>query len=80
MNGINARTKIAPGFALLVPDKDAIGQESIAARLPQTPANPPRAAKSKKGKAGKARVKPHGIIVKIRKTPAAKPAVKPTKR
>ena len=80
LNGINARTKIAPGFALLVPDKGAIGQESIAARLPQTPANPPRAAKSKKGKAGKARVKSNGVVVKIRKSPAAKPAVKPKKR
>ena len=80
LNGINARSKIAPGFALLVPGKDAIGQDSIASHLPQTPANPPRATKWKKGKAGKARVKPHGIIVKIRKTPAAKPAVKPTKR
>jgi len=80
LNGINARSKIAPGFALLVPGKDAIGQDSIASHLPQTPANPPRATKWKKAKGGKARVKPHGIIVKIRKTPAAKPAVKPTKR
>ena len=80
LNGINARTKIAPGFALLVPDKGAIGQESIAARLPQTPANPPRAAKSKKGKAGKAVARPKGMVVKIRKPPAAKPAVKPKKR
>ena len=77
LNGINARTKIATGFALLVPGKDALGQESIAAHLPQTPANPPRATKRKKAKAGKARVKPGGtIIVKIRKAPAAKPAVK----
>lgn len=80
LNGINARTKIAPGFALLVPDKDAIGFESIAARLPQTPVNPPRATKWKKGKAGKTSAKPKGIIVKIRKNPAAKPVVKPKKR
>ncbi|MCX7150200.1 MAG: transglycosylase SLT domain-containing protein [Rhodocyclales bacterium] len=80
LNGINARTKIAPGLALLVPGKDAIGQESIASHLPQTPANPPRATKWKKAKAGKARVKPHGIIVKIRKPPATKPVVKPQQR
>ena len=81
LNGINARTKVAPGFALLVPGKDAISQESIAARLPQTPANPPKAGKSKKGKASKAgtvrkAAKAHGkrknqVVVKIRK-PAAK--------
>jgi len=70
LNGINARTKIGPGFTLLVPDKDALGQESIAARLPQTPANPPRAAKSKKGKGGS---KSKTINVKIRKPPAGKP-------
>ena len=80
LNGINARTKITPGFTLLVPGKDAIGQDALAARLPQTPANPPRAAKVKKGKAGKAgkaHAKPKGMVVKIRKPPAAKPAVKP---
>ena len=77
LNGINARTKITPGFALLVPGKDAIGHEALAARLPQTPANPPRATKWKKGK-GKA--KPKGINVKIRKSRPAKPAVKPKKR
>ena len=83
LNGINARTKIGPGFALLVPDKGALGAESIAARLPQTPADPPRATKlktGKVGKAGKARVKPNRIVIKIRKAPAAKPAVKPKKR
>jgi membrane-bound lytic murein transglycosylase D len=53
LNGINARTKIAPGLALLVPGKDATGQDALAARLPQTPANPPKAAKAKPGKAGK---------------------------
>ncbi|TRZ65431.1 MAG: LysM peptidoglycan-binding domain-containing protein [Rhodocyclaceae bacterium] len=81
LNGINARTKIAPGLALLVPGKDAFDHGAIASHLPQTPANPPRATKWKKGKAGKARAKPGGtIIVKIRKPPAAKPAVKPQPR
>jgi membrane-bound lytic murein transglycosylase D len=67
LNGINARTKVTPGFALLVPGKDAIGHEDIAARLPQTPTKPPRATKWKKGK-----TKAKGVSVKIRK-PAAKP-------
>ncbi len=74
LNGINARTKIGPGFALLVPGKDAIAYDSIAARLPQTPVSPPRATKWKKGKtAGKP--KKGAVVVKIRK-----PAVKPKKR
>ena len=77
LNGINARTKIAPGFALLVPGKDAIGHEAIAAQLPQTPTKPPRATKWKKGKAkGKAT----GVNAKIRKSPPPKQAVKPKKR
>lgn len=76
LNGINARTRIIPGFALLVPGKDAVGYDSIAARLPQTPASPPKATKWKKGKSGG---KPRAINVKIRK-PAAKPAAKPKRR
>lgn len=74
LNGINARTRVVPGFALLVPGKDAILHDSLAARLPQTPASPPRATKWKKGKtAGKP--KKGAVVVKIRK-----PAVKPKKR
>jgi membrane-bound lytic murein transglycosylase D len=53
LNGINAKTKIAPGLALLVPGKGAIGHDALAARLPQTPASPPKAVKAKPGKAGK---------------------------
>ena len=75
LNGINARTKITPGFALLVPGKDAIGHEAIAAQLPQTPSKPPRATKWKKGKG-----KPKGNAVKTRKAPPAKAVVKPKKR
>ena len=74
LNGINARTKLVPGFALLVPGKDAIGQDSLAARLPQTPASPPKATKwKKKAKAGGRTKK--GVVAKIRK-----PKVKPKKR
>jgi len=82
LNGINARTKLKPGFALLVPGKDAIDCDSIAGQLPQTPSKPPRATKWKKRKAGKSGGgKARGAVVaKIRKTPAAKPAVKPKKR
>jgi membrane-bound lytic murein transglycosylase D len=80
LNGINARTKITPGFALLVPGKDAIGHEAIAAQLPQTPSKPPHATKWKKGKAGKAKGKSSGTHAKIRKPPVAKPVVKPKKR
>ncbi|MCM2306810.1 MAG: transglycosylase SLT domain-containing protein [Sulfuritalea sp.] len=76
LNGINARTRITPGFALLVPGKDAVGYDSIAARLPQTPVSPPKATQWKKAKSGG---KPRAINVKIRK-PAAKPAVKPKRR
>jgi membrane-bound lytic murein transglycosylase D len=71
LNGITARTKITPGYALLVPGKDAIGHEALAARLPQTPASPPKAVKPKKGKAGKA---------KSTATGTRKPAPKPKKR
>ncbi len=71
LNGITARTKIIPGLALLVPGKDAVGHESIAARLPQTPANPPKATKWKK----KPAVRGKGVTGKIRK-----PAIKPKKR
>jgi membrane-bound lytic murein transglycosylase D len=81
LNGINARTRIAPGFALLVPGKDAIAQDSLAARLPHMPADPPRAARGKPHKAGKARAKrKNAIAVKIRKPAAAKATVKRKKR
>ena len=76
LNGINARTKLTPGFALLVPGKDAFGHDALAARLPQTPASPPKATKwNKKGKAGKPIAKGKRVTVKIRK-----PAPKPKKR
>jgi membrane-bound lytic murein transglycosylase D len=77
LNGINPKTRVVPGFALLVPGKDAIGHEALAARLPQTPAAPPKAVKAKKGKGVKAGGKPRkgAVTVKIRK-----PAVKPKKR
>ncbi len=77
LNGINARTKVVPGFALLVPGKDAHGHEALAARLPQTPATPPRAVKPKKGKTAKAggKSKNGAATAKIRK-----PVVTPKKR
>ena len=76
LNGINARTKLTPGFALLVPGKEAFGHDALAARLPQTPASPPKATKwNKKGKAGKPIAKGKRVTVKIRK-----PAPKSKKR
>ncbi len=67
LNGITARTKVGPGFALLVPGKDAVGYDALAKRLPQTPASPPKATKSKKKKAtGRSKTR--------------KPAAKPKKR
>ncbi len=77
LNGINAKTRIVPGYALLVPGKDAVGQDALAARLPQTPASPPKAVKAKPGKAkpgkaGKPVAKGKSVNVKIRK-PAATP-------
>jgi hypothetical protein len=50
LNGINAKTKVVPGFALLVPGKDAVGHEALAARLPQTPASPPKAVKRRRAR------------------------------
>lgn len=75
LNGINAKTKVVPGFALLVPGKDAVGHDALAARLPQTPASPPKAFKPKKGKGAKASVRGKKVIAKIRK-----PAPTPKKR
>lgn len=79
LNGINARTKITPGFALLIPGKDALAMSSIAARLPQTPAEPPRAGKTDKfkkravGKGSKVNVKLRKPLVKA--SPRTSPKV-----
>ena len=72
LNGITPRTKVGPGFALLVPGKDATGYDALAARLPQTPASPPRATKGKKRTSAKP-------VAKGKKPPAKarKPAPKP---
>lgn len=76
LNGIKPRTKLAPGFSLLVPGKGATGADSLTARLPQTPATPPRATAAKSGKnrqAGKAGAKkPNRVIATIRKPAAPK--------
>ena len=54
MNGITQRTKVVPGLALLVPGRNTVQPDALLAQLPQTPAQPPRAAKKKgKGKAAK---------------------------
>jgi membrane-bound lytic murein transglycosylase D len=81
LNGINAKTRVVPGFALLVPGKDAIGHEALAARLPQTPAAPPKAVKAKKaGKAVKGKVAKKGTMRAKAVAQVRKPAVNPQKR
>ncbi|MFZ2629599.1 MAG: transglycosylase SLT domain-containing protein [Rugosibacter sp.] len=44
LNGLTRRTKVYPGFALLVPGKDAIVSDALAAQMPQ--AAPERKAKT----------------------------------
>jgi membrane-bound lytic murein transglycosylase D len=78
LNGITARTKITPGFTLLVPGKDAVGLDSIAGRLPQTPAEPPRATKKSKKSVSTAGSKRRTATAKVRK-PAPKSAAKSTR-
>ncbi|PKO83654.1 MAG: lytic transglycosylase [Betaproteobacteria bacterium HGW-Betaproteobacteria-11] len=48
LNGLTRRSKVRPGLALLVPGKDATGYEALAAHLPKTPLDAPRAAKTRK--------------------------------
>jgi membrane-bound lytic murein transglycosylase D len=49
LNGITPRTKIHPGQNFLIPAKgSAANPDQLAALLPKTPANPPRAAKGGK--------------------------------
>lgn len=50
LNGITPRTKIQPGFALLVPGVGA-SAETLAAALPKAPADPSRRIKSKSRRA-----------------------------
>jgi membrane-bound lytic murein transglycosylase D len=54
LNGITRQTKVVPGFTLLVPGKGALVNDSLSAKLPQTPATPPRPAKKPAGKKSKA--------------------------
>ena len=64
LNGITRRTKIRPGFSLLIPTSSAAGSSAyLLAGLPQTPTDPPRAARSRHGKHRTARGKPHGRAV-----------------
>lgn len=50
LNGITPRTKIAPGQKLLIPTPGrGANPELLAAALPKTPADPPRASRSGRG-------------------------------
>jgi membrane-bound lytic murein transglycosylase D len=71
LNGINARTKVVPGFALLVPGKDAVGHEALAARLPQTPATRRRPSRRRRASWPRAGAQKKAVA-KVRK-PAATP-------
>jgi len=72
INGITPRSKIGPGFSLLVPGPGAYLPDQLAARLPSIPAEPKRIAKGgkKRGAAkGTARSK---VTATVRKPPAGK--------
>jgi len=47
MNGINPRTRLAPGFTLLVPGKGAAGYDALASKLPRTVYQTPQASTGK---------------------------------
>jgi membrane-bound lytic murein transglycosylase D len=71
LNGINRRTKVHPGFSLLIPESRAAGNNAyLLANLPQTPSEPPRATAKKRGKH-------KGASGKSRKPAAGKRAPKP---
>ncbi|WP_246591017.1 transglycosylase SLT domain-containing protein [Georgfuchsia toluolica] len=75
LNGITRRTRVGAGFNILIPNSSAVGSSSIAhllASLPQTPADPPRAAKK--------RGKHKAATAKARKPVSGKRPVKPIPR
>lgn len=84
LNGITARTKVGPGFALLVPRPGSqANPELLAAYLPKQPADPPRGGRGKhRGKhaGGKAKHKASGAKVPAAKGKPVKPAKKAKKR
>ncbi len=89
LNGITRRTKVGPGLTLLVPSRHATSADSVLARLPQTPAEPPKKTVKGRGKAkagvkgtGRSKAmavkKAAGNSAKVAKgKPTAKPKSKP---
>ena len=72
LNGITRRSRIRPGFRVLIPTSSAAGSGAyLLAGLPQTPADPPHAAKAKRGKHA-------GATGKARRHAAGKHVAKPT--
>jgi membrane-bound lytic murein transglycosylase D len=69
INGITPRSKIGPGFSLLVPGPGAYLPEQLAARLPSLPAEPKRAAKGGK-KRGTAKAVAKGKTKAVARKPA----------
>ena len=83
LNGINPRTRIAPGLTLLIPSSDAAGYQAYT----PPPSPTPTVAKNGKGKHSHrlSTEKPHSIAAKSTTTrpggkPAARSAIKPTSR
>lgn len=79
LNGLTRRSKVHPGLALLVPGKDATGYEALAARLPKTPSEAPRATKKQRGsRAAKASGKHQGTRLRVKlRQPAARHKSRP---
>lgn len=81
ISGITPRMKIGPGQNFLVPTGSAANIDAVAAHLPKTPGDPPRAAKPGKGakgkpKAGGGRGSPQKKAVAQSRGAAKKPASK----
>jgi membrane-bound lytic murein transglycosylase D len=72
LNGITKRTKIGPGFTLLVPSPQAKSGDLQVAGLPQTPAEPPKST-TKNGAKGKAA---KSTLAKASTKPSAKSGAK----
>lgn len=63
LNGIGKRTKIAAGMTLLIPGRDVVQADTLAAALPRTPEAAPRKPRAVKGKSRVAArsVKPRAV-------------------
>lgn len=77
MNGIGPKTKVVPGYTLLVPGRDAqIATAQLAGKLPAMPPEPVKVAPAKGGKKGAAKGKPVAKVPAKGKTATAKASTK----